>query len=90
MDIEDTRSNLSAKRTLSDIQLAVVAGFLEGNLTASLIQMHYKNTFAGYCDDQKDFCSRLGKFIDDNYKFCLHLYEDLKDRKAKHALAVII
>jgi len=81
LDIKDTRQNLSDNRLLTDIQLAVVAGTLEGKLTASLIQMHYLNTFAGYCDGQEAYCDRLTKFVQDNDKFLMQLYQDLHTRE---------
>ena len=41
----------------------------EGFITASQISMHWQNTAAGYCDEEKEFCVKLQKFMGDMYEW---------------------
>ena len=48
-----------------DLQ-AEAAGMAEGYITGDFIHMHYVNTLAEYCTNEKEYCQKLAKFIDDN------------------------
>ena len=44
---------------------AQAAGLAEGFITAEQISMHWQNTMAGYCDNEKEFCDKVHKFLSD-------------------------
>ena len=46
---------------------AQAAGMAEGFITAEQISMHWRNTAAGYCDKEKEFCWKLKRFMSDMY-----------------------
>ncbi|XP_068748317.1 putative phospholipase B-like 2 [Montipora capricornis] len=48
---------------------ALAAGLVEGSLTGELMYKYYQNTLAGYCEDDVDFCKKLGRFLDENLKW---------------------
>lgn len=82
LDVRDTRHNTGINDDYHDMQMAGIAGFLEGNLTASLIEMHWQNTLTGYCDDKEEYyCNRLNLFIDNNLDYCAKLFLDSDTRK---------
>ena len=62
LDVHDSRTD----HTFHDVDAARMAGYLEGKVTAPLIEMHWKNTFTGYCDDREDFCTKLRSFLKEN------------------------
>jgi len=55
--------------TIPDEELAYMAGMLEANLTAPLIQMHWKNIMGSYCTTASDYCTKLESFISQNSDF---------------------
>ena len=62
-----------------DEELAYMAGLLEGNLTAPLIQMHWNNIMGSYCATPSDYCTKLENFISNNSDFMadqIHLSTD--------------
>ncbi len=52
--------------TYSDTLQAEAAGMAEGYITSDVIHMHYQNTLAEYCTNEKDYCTKLSKFLSDN------------------------
>ena len=48
------------------IELAYLAGVMEANLTASLMEMHWQNTMGNYCTANPDLCDKLVQFILEN------------------------
>ncbi len=50
----------------SDTLQAYHAGFIEGYITAELMAMHWRNQIDLYCNDQKKYCTKLFKFLDQN------------------------
>ena len=51
---------------MSDEETAHLAGKLEANLTASLMEMQWKNTMATYCTDDPDLCEKMVDFVLEN------------------------
>ncbi len=47
----------------TDEEIAYLAGVAEGNLTASLMLMQWKNTMDTYCDSNPDLCSKIEDYI---------------------------
>ena len=45
---------------------AQAAGMAEGYVTSEFIYMHYLNTMADYCTNEKTLCQKLAAFIDEN------------------------
>ncbi|XP_046365678.2 putative phospholipase B-like 2 [Haliotis rufescens] len=51
----------------NDSMLAYAAGLVEGYVTRDLINMHWENTMAGYCDEPYSaYCQRLRDFLETN------------------------
>ncbi|XP_068679671.1 putative phospholipase B-like 2 [Montipora foliosa] len=48
---------------------AMAAGLVEGSLTGELMYKNYQNTLAGYCENDIDFCMKLGRFLGENLKW---------------------
>ncbi|XP_037582875.1 putative phospholipase B-like 2 [Dermacentor silvarum] len=48
---------------------AYAAGALEAYLTSSLMEAHWKNMFAHYCDNQTEFCAKLYDFLQKNLEY---------------------
>ena len=61
--------------TFADKLQAQAAGMAEGFITSEFIHMHYVNTMAEYCTNEKEYCAKLAKFFSDNTAF--------KDQKLK-------
>ena len=74
LDLQDSRTD----GTFQDVELARTAGYLEGKVTAPLIEMHWRNTFTGYCDDNESFCTKLRSFLTENDAYCAQKFENLK------------
>ena len=51
---------------MSDKETAHLAGKLEANLTASLMEMQWKNTMGTYCTDDPDLCEKMIDFVLEN------------------------
>ena len=47
----------------------MAAGLVEGSLTGELMYKNYLNTLAGDCENDVDFCMKLGRFFDENMKW---------------------
>ena len=47
----------------------MAAGLVEGSLTGELMYKNYQNTLAGYCENDIDFCMKLGRFLGENLKW---------------------
>lgn len=62
---------------MPDALQAQAAGMAEGYITSEFIHMHYVNTMADYCSNEKAFCDSLGKFVDENNSW--------KDQQVKQA-----
>ena len=62
LTIRDYRGN----RNTTDEELAYLAGVMEANLTASLMEMHWQNTMGNYCTANPDLCDKLVQFILEN------------------------
>ena len=48
---------------------AFAAGYLEGHTSSEVLFMHWQNTVEHYCDDKKDICAQVRKFVDKNTKW---------------------
>uniref|UniRef100_A0A914UZU6 Phospholipase B-like n=1 Tax=Plectus sambesii TaxID=2011161 RepID=A0A914UZU6_9BILA len=49
------------------LEQAYAAGVAEGQVTRELIYANLLNTVDGYCDGAKEFCQRLGVFLEKNF-----------------------
>ncbi|KAH9376843.1 hypothetical protein HPB48_009751 [Haemaphysalis longicornis] len=58
---------------------AYAAGAIEGYLSRELMNYHWENMFAHYCDDQVEYCAMLDTFIQMNLKYSLTQAEKLKN-----------
>ena len=60
---------------------AYSAGFLEGHVTRDLIDMHWQNTYKGYCKmPLSKFCQELQKYMDENVAWM----QQQIDKKSSH------
>ena len=50
----------------SDSLQAQAAGMAEGYITSEFIYMDFFNRVSDYCTNEKIFCEKLAKFIEDN------------------------
>lgn len=64
LEIHDTRGD--AGGNTSDTDIAYLAGMMEVNLTASLMEMQWQNTMADYCTTNPALCQKVIKFVFDN------------------------
>lgn len=56
----------------------------EGYITSDYIHMHFVNTMAEYCTNEKEFCANLAKFIDDNNSWKDKQIKDMKDSEKSY------
>eukprot|EP00795_Rhopilema_esculentum_P015337 gene15337-6558_t len=71
-----TTLKLTSNETYADSLQARAAGMAEGFITSELIYMHYMNTLADYCTNEKDFCTKLSKFVSDNKEWINNKIKD--------------
>ncbi|KFD57746.1 hypothetical protein M514_01416 [Trichuris suis] len=57
---------IETNEALDNMHQAYVAGVLEGNLTRSLIEKHWKNTYASYCYNASQYCDDLFEYLNSN------------------------
>lgn len=58
--------HVATNGSYKDSLQAQAAGMAEGYITSDFINMHYQNTLAEYCTNEKDYCTKLSKFMSDN------------------------
>ena len=71
-----TTLKLTSNQTYADSLQARAAGMAEGFITSELIYMHYMNTLADYCTNEKDYCTKLSKFVSDNKEWINNKIKD--------------
>jgi len=52
-----------------DVAAAYLAGWVELNLTAALVEMQWKNTMESYCSQKSGVCKAVDGFLKNNTKF---------------------
>lgn len=62
---------LESNESYADAIQAYAAGALEAHLTRDLMQMHWNNMYAKYCDKQTSYCDRLRGFLSENILYSL-------------------
>ncbi|GFU53295.1 putative phospholipase B-like 2 [Trichonephila clavipes] len=60
---------VKSNAVFSDPVQAYAAGLVEGFLTQDLLKKHWINMAADYCVDEKPYCQRLQKFLQQNLNF---------------------
>ncbi|GFR04137.1 putative phospholipase B-like 2 [Trichonephila clavata] len=60
---------VNSNAVFSDPVQAYAAGLVEGFLTKDLLKKHWINMGADYCVDEKPYCQRLQKFLQQNLNF---------------------
>ena len=54
---------------VSDDSVAYLAGWVELNLTVSLVEMQWENTMTDYCSQKIDICKKIDDFLESNKVF---------------------
>ncbi len=59
----------NGKDGVPDSAAAYLAGWVELNLTVSLIEMQWQNTMADHCPQKPDVCKAVDDFLEKNSMF---------------------
>jgi len=60
---------ITTNGSYDDMQQSEAAGLIEGYITADHISMHFQNTMADYCTNDKEFCDKLKDFMKSNTEY---------------------
>lgn len=77
-------------KAFKDKDQAYAAGLVEGNLTADLITLHWRNMVDGYCNNRSSYCRRLHGFLDQNLDFMISHIAQRSDDPYWHQISLIL
>ena len=71
---------IHTNKTINDSIQAYAAGYLEGKLTSSLINLHWINMASDYCNGSEKYCQNLKQFLEINLNF---INNEIEQKRSK-------
>ena len=72
---------IHTNKSLNDSIQAYASGYLEGKLTADLINLHWINMASDYCNQTEEYCQNLKQFLESNLQFINNQIEQKRSKE---------